>query len=528
MNEEMFQDFSDIVRFFRESPPGSAGQPEFDNEFLLCLARAMRAERASIFRLNDDGAHLRLERGMGVDETMVREIAIRVGEGICGATAMTRKPISVFDAATTPQHDERIGRATGYHVSSLIAAPIEWNGRLLGVIEALGHNSGKGFPAEWKEMLCSVGALYGAALTQSERANPIPPRPAAPPLSLPKASPSQATVIVGASRPVLAALETCLKAARVDDPVLIRGESGTGKELAARRIHEASLRRGGPLVPVNCAALTDTLLESELFGHVKGAYTGAEHDRRGRFQAAAGGTLFLDEIGEMSISCQAKILRALDSGEITPVGSETPIRVDVRVLAATNRDLWAETQAGRFREDLYFRLCGIEIVFPPLRERLDDIPILAAHFLHEAREERPAELQASFPKRISPKAMDVLEAYGWPGNIRELRQMVRSALALCEKEEIEPEDLPARLWRNPAPSAGAKPADSAFLPLLPNEPPPEAEARRYRKVLRETAFAGTERWNLAAAARALNMPRKTFAYRIKKLGLENPSMWQGR
>ncbi|MBN2333726.1 MAG: sigma-54-dependent Fis family transcriptional regulator [Deltaproteobacteria bacterium] len=218
--------------------------------------------------------------------------------------------------------------------------------------------------------------------------------------------------------------------------VLIEGETGTGKELVARSLHALSLRAGKPLIAVNCAALTESLLESELFGHVRGAFTGAVRDKRGKFSLADGGTLFLDEIGEMSLATQAKLLRVLVSGEYQLVGGEKTDFADVRIIAATNKRLRQEVEQGRFREDLYYRLNVIEIMLPPLRDRLEDIPLLVKHFIDQsaAREQVP-------PRYPDRQVYDVLQGYDWPGNVRELENVIERALIYAKEHPIQPGDL---------------------------------------------------------------------------------------
>jgi two-component system response regulator HydG len=243
--------------------------------------------------------------------------------------------------------------------------------------------------------------------------------------------------IVGHSKPIRELAETISTVAPSDATVLIQGESGTGKELVAGEIHDRSQRSKGPLVTVNCAALSESLLESELFGHVKGAFTGAERSRNGKFVQADRGTLFLDEIGEIAPSIQAKLLRALQEGEIQKVGSDTTVTVDVRIIAATNRELLDEVAAGRFREDLYYRLNVISITVPPLRDRREDIPLLADHFFHQFNTLNHREL-----KGFTPQAMDRLLKFSWPGNVRELANAVERAVIMCRGEYITERELP--------------------------------------------------------------------------------------
>jgi two-component system response regulator PilR (NtrC family) len=242
--------------------------------------------------------------------------------------------------------------------------------------------------------------------------------------------------------------------------VLITGESGTGKELVARAIHENSARSQTPFITINCGAFPETLLESELFGYVKGAFTGANENRRGLFQAAHGGTLFMDEIGNMNLAMQVKLYRVLQEGKVRPLGSTEELDVDVRVIAATNRDLEKAIAAGEFREDLFYRLSVIPIHVPSLRERREDIPLLARHFLEQFRKSMEKAVQG-----ISPEAMSRLEAYDWPGNVRELENTIERAVALESGTEISGKVLPDRVSGvNPTVSASLGQADATLIP----------------------------------------------------------------
>jgi two-component system nitrogen regulation response regulator NtrX len=242
--------------------------------------------------------------------------------------------------------------------------------------------------------------------------------------------------MVGESYVMVQLREQVAMAAPTNGRVLIYGENGTGKELVARTIHALSRRRGGPFVEVNCAAIPEELIESELFGHVKGAFTGALLDRRGKFELADGGTLFLDEIGDMSLKTQAKVLRALQEQVVEPVGGASGVRVDVRVLAATNKDLTAEIKSSRFREDLYFRLNVIPIFVPPLRDRADDVPRLAEHFMSELAREYGRRR-----KTFDPTALGLLQRYRWPGNVREMRNVLERLMIMVPGDTIAVSDL---------------------------------------------------------------------------------------
>ena len=242
--------------------------------------------------------------------------------------------------------------------------------------------------------------------------------------------------MVGESYAMAKLREQVAMAAPTNGRVLIFGENGTGKELVARNIHGMSRRRSAPFVEVNCAAIPEELIESELFGHVRGAFTGAVADRRGKFEAAHGGTIFLDEIGDMSLKTQAKVLRVLQEQVMEPVGGSTRIRVDARVLAATNKDLPAEIRAGRFREDLYFRLNVVPIFVPPLRERAEDIPLLADHFMAMLAREYGRR-----PKTFEADAVAALQRYPWPGNVRELRNLVERLMIMVPGDRVSSRDL---------------------------------------------------------------------------------------
>lgn len=312
--------------------------------------------------------------------------------------------------------------------------------------------------------------------------------------------------ILGRSEPMRAMLSFINTVAPTEATVLITGESGTGKELVAKALHSASARSDKPMVTVNCAALAESLLESELFGHEKGSFTGADKKREGRFVQANGGTLFLDEIGEMPISLQAKLLRALQQGEVQRVGSDVPITVDVRVLAATNRDLANEVKEKRFREDLYFRLNVISIEVPALRNRADDIPLLAAHFLQIFASRNHKKI-----KGFSPQALDMLRRHHWPGNVRELENAIERAVILCQGEVVQAESLPAGICKEAAPDNEISQQDSISLAGLPLD---MVEKKAIEGTLKQTGD------NKSEAARRLGITRATLHNKLRKYGLD--------
>lgn len=311
------------------------------------------------------------------------------------------------------------------------------------------------------------------------------------------------STLVGHSPAIIEVMKTAARVAPTQASVLILGETGSGKELVARTVHRFSDRARHKFVAVNCSALAEGLLESELFGHVKGAFTGAAGARPGLFREADGGTLFLDEIGDISPGLQSRLLRALQEHEIVPVGAETPIKVDVRVIAATHRDLAALVRTGRFRDDLYYRLNVVTIQLPPLRARRQDIPLLIDHLLRrlQARHE-------SGPLAVDPEAQAILLSYDWPGNIRELYNVLERAVVLAEQGVIGPEHLPAEVRNGTAVASAASddPAggEAALLPL--------AEVER-RHVLRVLAAMGGNR---ERAARTLGISRRTLTRMLQR------------
>ena len=306
--------------------------------------------------------------------------------------------------------------------------------------------------------------------------------------------------IIGSSEAMLAVRERIEQVAPTPATVLIQGPSGTGKELVARALHALSPRADKPFVAVHCAALAPSLLESELFGHVKGAFTGATEDRKGRFEIADGGTLFLDEISEIDLATQVKLLRVLETRTVEPVGSATPIPVDIRLVAATNRDLRAWVEAGKFREDLYFRLNVVDINLPPLRERQGDLPLLCDAFVREFNPQLGRSILG-----IAPDAMAAMAAYPWPGNVRELRNAIERMMVLAHSDHLTLEDVPGNIREGRAapPAAETQP--------IPAEP---EEATLIRRALFET------HGNRTAAAKRLGIPLRTLYRRIKAYGLE--------
>lgn len=349
-------------------------------------------------------------------------------------------------------------------------------------------------PFQTGELLGTIGQALEQTAPQREQAR------------LRRESPATPLRIIGASRPMQELFDLIHRAGRSQSTVLITGESGTGKELVARALHEASNRRGA-FVPVNCAAIPTDLIESELFGHTGQAFTGARQARGGLFEAAEGGTVFLDEIGELPLTVQPKLLRALQEGTVRSVGADRERKVTVRTVAATNRDLESDVRDNRFREDLYWRLNVIHLHVPPLRERPFDIPLLVEHFLQKA-----AEANDAAPLGMSPEALAVLTAYPFPGNVRELENTIERAVAFARGAIITPDDLPARVRTSGQTAALIARSSARRLTL------DELEREYILETLRQTGG------NKSRAAELLGLDRKTLYRKLDEYRAADPTL----
>ena len=456
-----------------------------------------------------------------------------VDSGIAGWVVRTGVPERVADASQDERWYAEIDRHTGMETRSLLTSPLTTSRGIVGVVQVRSARASAFSDADL-ELLNSLArniavAIENARLYAETKTVAKNLREQVALLHREVARSSRFADIVGSSPAMQRVFRLIEGAITAPVSVLLRGETGTGKELIARAIHYNSARAEKPFVAVNCGALSDELLESELFGHRRGAFTGALEDRKGFFEVASGGTIFLDEVGEMKPSMQVKLLRVLQNGEVVPVGETAPRPVDVRVISATNADIENGISQGRFRQDLYYRLNTFPITVPALRERREDIPLLAAHFLDATHRRFNKAVNG-----IAPAALEALVEYQWPGNVRELQNEIERAVVMAEAQQpITPAVLSAHVVKNPAgvalgsgipapapggaPSAApsGEPNDAAWLP----SPGPLREARAAFEARYLDAVLRREKGNLSAAARVLGLSRGVLRDKLKGYGL---------
>ena len=392
----------------------------------------VRAEAASLLLLDPTTNTLYFKVTTGAKGEEVKEFRIKIGQGIAGHVAETGQPLLIADAQQDNRWMREIGDSIEYETRSMACVPLKINSGTIGVVQVINKKDNTQFTHADMAVLEEFSSLAALAIGSARSLEQV--RQENQDL---KKELGEKHQIIGKSVILNKVLEDAQKLSRTKTTALIQGESGTGKELLARLIHRESPRKDKPLVVLNCAALPEPLLESELFGHEKGSFTGAAGRKLGKFETAHEGTLFLDEIGEMAPGIQAKLLRVLQEGVFYRVGGNTPITVDVRVLSATNKNLKKEVEEGKFREDLFYRLNVVQLNIPPLRERLEDVTFLVDHFLDVFKKETGLSSLT-----ISEAAMDKMCRYNWPGNIRELRNAIERAVVMGNGKTIMPEDLP--------------------------------------------------------------------------------------
>ncbi|MDR1390486.1 MAG: sigma 54-interacting transcriptional regulator [Treponema sp.] len=413
----------------------NSNQTDVHSLLTLILESATRlilGEASSLLLVNRETQDLYFEVALGSKGAEVKKFTVKLGEGIAGWVAAHNKSLIVNDVVSEERHLKHIAKQVGYPPHTMIAAPMRLKDQCIGVIEILNKKGNKNFTQEdleWLEIFSNQAAL---AIQNAQSFEKIKTQT----LLEKRHTDTGYHTLIAKSPLVLEKLDIIDRVAKTASSVLLLGESGVGKELFAEQIHLHSPRSEKPFVRVNCAAIPEGLLESELFGHVRGAFTNAVHNRKGRFELADGGTIFLDEIAELPLALQVKLLRVIQQKSFEKVGSDTSVTVDVRILAATNRDIEKMVEQGEFRSDLYYRLNVLPIIIPPLRQRSEDIPELAAYFLKKYQ----AETKKSFDG-FSSGAMRFMLSYAWPGNIRELQNSIERACVIGKGPRIETGDL---------------------------------------------------------------------------------------
>lgn len=455
--------------------------------------RLLDCDRSSIFLWDKARNEVEARPALGVKSGSLR---LSSKEGIVGETLKTGTAIVVNNAYEDPRFNQEVDRASGYRTNNLICVPLrDADGEIVGAFEGINRNNGLVFTADDVECLQQLGTQAAVALRnlrELSRLNRSRDQ-------LAEKVTSQGE-IVGTSSAIAALRDTVNRLASTDLPVLVLGESGTGKEVVANAIHFGGLRSESPFVAVNCAAIAESLLESELFGHEQGAFTDARDSRRGKFELADGGTLFLDEIGDMSPGGQAKLLRVLEQKVITRVGGSETIPVNVRIIAATNANLAEAVREKRFREDLYYRLSVVTLDLPPLRDRPEDILLLAEHFLGQfAAQARRPSLQ------LTSDARRRLQAHGWPGNVRELRNLMERVAFLAATDRVDVDDLAFIL----SPEEDGGPQLSLDLGL-------EAATREFQKDFIRRSIKQVNN-NMTDAAKLLGLHRSNLYRKMKQL-----------
>jgi len=397
--------------------------------------RLLDTEASSLILIDERGDHLFFRAAAGEKADQLSRFTLDAGKGIVGWVIENAKPYLTGDVSSDPLWSQDISTRIGFPTRSLLCVPLLSRGTLIGAIEAINKKGGRGFDDSDVALLTAL-APHAALAIENARLHTELERDNEKILEEIRLEHH----IIGNSPRIAQLLDLIRKVTPSDSTLLIRGESGTGKELIARTIHYNSPRRGKPFTCVNCTLYSETLIESELFGHEQGSFTGASKRRIGRFEQADGGTVFLDEVGSVSPDAQLKLLRVLENREFERLGGSETIRVNVRVIAATNEDLESAIRSGRFREDLYYRLKVIEINAPPLRELREDIPGLVTYFLHDLVQRIGRQV-----REVSPEAMSLLTSYSWPGNVRELKNTIERAVVLGSGTTLIPEHLPLEI-----------------------------------------------------------------------------------
>jgi Nif-specific regulatory protein len=466
---------------------------------LESATRLCEGESSSILMADQKSRELHFEVALGIKGAEVKKFTLKFGEGIAGWVVENNKSIIVNDVIHDKRHQSAIPELIGYSTKTMLAVPMRSKDVCIGVIELLNKKDGRYFSQddlEWLELLANQAAIAVQNARSFEQA-----REEIESLQDQIKTDKGYHTMIAKSPVIMEKIDIIDRLAKTDSSALILGESGVGKEIFAEQIHLRSLRAKAPFVRVNCAALPEGLLESELFGHVKGAFTGAIQTRRGRFELADGGTIFLDEIGDLPLQCQAKLLRVIQQKTFEKIGSEVSITVNVRILAATNKDIEALVEKGEFRRDLYYRLNVLPIYIPPLRQRLDDIPALAEFFLKKFTRKTKKQFEG-----FSNEAMEAMLSYSWPGNIRELENSIERACVIGRNSLIQKEDLFLKTGSEAGVNEGDRNLKTAINVF---------KAHFIHKALEEN------HWNKTETAKALDIQRTYLSRLIKELNIMN-------
>lgn len=466
------------------------------------LSEHLDMKRGTVTLLDKKTGELRIAVAYGLTREQIERGKYRIGEGIVGRVVESGSPIIVPDIGKEPLFLNRTGARIEKDNVSFLCVPIKIKNEILGVLSADRIFANSVALKEDLRVLEIVATLIGQAIKiyeayEAEKAEKEK-------LFFEVKSKYSLPNIISVSEKMEEVIRMAVKVANTKATILLRGESGTGKELLARAIHYEGNRSRGPFIALNCAALPETLLEAELFGYEKGAFTGAYTSKPGKFELANGGTIFLDEIGDVSQTIQVKLLRVIQEQTFERLGGTKPIKVDVRIIAATNRDLERMVKEGKFREDLYWRLNVVPIFIPPLRERREDIPLLIDHFLEKFGKE--------YNKRVkmTKGALEVLLSYNWPGNVRELENTMERIIVLTEKEIIDEEDIPSYIRE-----ATKKQPSSLVRGNSLTEDVENLERERILDALMKTNF------NKSKAAKLLGITLRQIGYKIRKYGIED-------
>ncbi|HJP91828.1 MAG TPA: sigma 54-interacting transcriptional regulator [Pyrinomonadaceae bacterium] len=472
---------------------------------LELLGRHHGMVRSFVMLLDRESEKIRIEGSYGLNQDSAQRVTYRIGEGVIGRVVQSGKPVVVPQTSREPLLLTRL-RARGEHATrketSFICVPIVIAGKAVGVVGAdMIYKEERDYDRTTK-FLSVIAAMMAQALRVKQGVEAEKKRLLDENIHLKQELRERYDFghIVGNSNPMRLVYEQVTQVARTNTTVLLRGESGTGKEMIAHAIHYNSLRASKPFVKISCAAIPNTLIESELFGYEKGAFTGAQSRKKGRFELADGGTLFLDEIGDLDLTTQVKLLRVLQEREFERLGAVETIKVNVRLIVATNKDLEEAIKHGQFREDLYYRLNVFTIFMPPLRERKPDVLLLAEHFVEKFEREHNKRI-----KRISTPAIDMLTSYHWPGNVRELENVIERAVLVCESNVIHGHHLPPSLQT-------AEGSDTVTRVTL------ASAMEAYERDLIQDALK-TARGNRAKAAKLLDSTERIVGYKVKKYGI---------